>query len=228
MSTAKIPGGPWLNVGSGAEAPEGWINLDGSWQASLAGKPRLAALASRLTGRPVGHWPRGVRHWDLRRGLGFESGSVSVVYSSHTLEHLRRDEALSLLREAHRVLAPGGVCRVVVPDLDAIVGFYLAHRDRDREPHEPTPGDLLVDMLGMGSRSPGTGLLGWYRQRTDFDRHKWMYEGESLLGLFAEAGFEAARMRDYLESDLPVERLALVEKAARVLDGAGICAEARR
>jgi predicted SAM-dependent methyltransferase len=46
---------------------------------------------------------------DLREPLPFADGSARSIYSEHTLEHFYREhDAPNLLRECHRVLAPGG------------------------------------------------------------------------------------------------------------------------
>jgi prepilin-type processing-associated H-X9-DG protein len=61
---------------------------------------------------------RKIDHWlDLRLPLPFPDASARVVYSSHTLEHLYPEEALKLLREVRRILAPEGVARIGVPDV---------------------------------------------------------------------------------------------------------------
>jgi SAM-dependent methyltransferase len=67
----------------------------------------------------------GVIKHDLRRGLPFPDESFDAVYGSHVLEHLEPDTAAQLLRECHRVLRPGGIVRIVVPDLEAIARLYL-------------------------------------------------------------------------------------------------------
>jgi predicted SAM-dependent methyltransferase len=41
------------------------------------------------------------------------------------LEHLYFDELTRILREAYRVLSPGGAIRIVVPDLEKGVFYYL-------------------------------------------------------------------------------------------------------
>jgi len=65
-----------------------------------------------------GNVMRKVDQWlDLRLPLPFPDGSAPVVYSSHVLEHLYPEEALRLLREVRRVLGPGGVARIGVPDV---------------------------------------------------------------------------------------------------------------
>jgi len=100
---AAIPQGPRLNVGSGPAAPDGWTSLDGSWQARFAGRPWLARLSKRIVGVDVGQWPSGVGYRDIRRGLGFPDESFAVVYASHVLEHLHRDDAIPSCRTS-------GVC----------------------------------------------------------------------------------------------------------------------
>ena len=56
----------------------------------------------------------------------FADGSVEEVYASHVLEHLsHRDELPCALREIARVLRPGGLFRLSVPDFDQLVRLYL-------------------------------------------------------------------------------------------------------
>ncbi len=50
---------------------------------------------------------------------------MDAVYHSHLLEHLRADEARAFLGECWRVLKPGGVLRIAVPDLEGIARAYL-------------------------------------------------------------------------------------------------------
>jgi len=88
-----VPSGLWINLGSGPARCDGWISVDGSWQASLGGHPRIAAIAARLTGRRI-DWPSEIVRRDLRKKLPFENATGAVVYSSHTLEHLHRDEEI--------------------------------------------------------------------------------------------------------------------------------------
>jgi len=72
--------------------------------------------------RPLG--PQ-VQVWDVSQGLPFGSEQVDVCYASHLLEHLTRGQARALLVECFRVLRPGGIVRLAVPDLEAIVREYL-------------------------------------------------------------------------------------------------------
>ena len=58
---------------------------------------------------------------------GFPNGSVSVIYSSHALEHtsMVNGETLRTLEEWRRVLRPGGLLMVSVPDFELLARLYL-------------------------------------------------------------------------------------------------------
>ena len=64
---------------------------------------------------------------DAKRPLEFNDNTFDVVYHSHLLEHFNRQDGLRLLRECYRVCKPGGVIRVVVPDLENIALLYLKY-----------------------------------------------------------------------------------------------------
>jgi len=56
--------------------------------------------------------------------IPFKDGSCDVVYASHLLEYFDRDEAFTVLEEWKRVLKPGGILRLAVPDFTAICDLY--------------------------------------------------------------------------------------------------------
>ena len=87
-----------------------------------------------------------------------------------------------------------------------------------------------MDMLLLRPRqgSNGHGPRSWLRPAAALHEHKWMYDADGLLRLFAEAGFGNAKPRWFLESILPSARLAVVEQPDRVRDGAGVCVEATK
>ncbi|HEV8435098.1 MAG TPA: methyltransferase domain-containing protein [Thermoanaerobaculia bacterium] len=130
----------YLNLGCGEHFRRDWTNVDF--------RSRDAAVQAH----------------DITQGLSFAAASFDVVYHSHLLEHLRREQVAAFLSECHRVLRPGGVMRVVVPDLERIARAYLAALDAgDAANHEwtvlemydqavrETPGGEMVAVL---SRQP--------------------------------------------------------------------------
>ncbi len=64
-------------------------------------------------------------HHNLTDGrLPFENGAMEAVYSSHCLEHLTPQDARKFFAEARRCLKPGGVFRIVCPDMDLLFDAY--------------------------------------------------------------------------------------------------------
>lgn len=164
---------------------------------------------------------------DLRKRLPFESESVDCVYGSHVLEHLYEDEARALLVECRRILRPGGVIRLVVPDLFGLARRYVATASAGRQALAgPSPADQFNDDLHFRPRTIRNGhpLFRLYSTVTEFHTHKWMYDAESLIERVQAAGFASVGERQYLESRIP--GIGEVEQAGRLLDGAGICVEA--
>jgi predicted SAM-dependent methyltransferase len=70
-----------------------------------------------------------VMPYDIRKPLPFDDGHFDAVYSSHVLEHLRKQEAKPFLLEMARVLKNHGIMRIVVPDLEAIAKLYIEKLD---------------------------------------------------------------------------------------------------
>jgi hypothetical protein len=56
--------------------------------------------------------------------LGLPDEAAGEIRCSHTLEHFPHAQTLEVLREWVRVLAPGGLLRVAVPDFDQIIQLY--------------------------------------------------------------------------------------------------------
>jgi len=241
MATAAPPTSRLLHLGCGLTAPPEWLNVDGSWNAWLAQKPWLksAGMALRVVPRSKSSvpWPTNITIADLRKRLPFPDDTFEAVYSSHLIEHLHRDAALSLLREARRVLRPGGWCRTLVPDLRKMVKDYVAGQsvNADGKPvttrvstngspaqEVPDPARAMCTRLMMRSESGprGNALLRAYQAGLDFHSHKWMYDGPSLVHLMTEAGFVECRERRFLETEIP--HLDKVEMRNRYDDGVAV------
>ena len=56
-----------------------------------------------------------------------KEGTVWDIYSSNVLEHFPHTETLTVLKEWHRVLKPGGTLYLSVPDFEACVKLYQFH-----------------------------------------------------------------------------------------------------
>jgi predicted SAM-dependent methyltransferase len=179
-----------INLGSGLTVARGWINLDGSLNAFLAGWPRLV-LKYAYQWSDCRQWysrDEYVRiltshvfvHHRMEYGLPFSDGTVEYAFSSHMLEHCFRDDAERLLREVVRVLRPGGRFRLAIPDLEIALGLY--HNGEKARALEyffsPTRGGAL-------------------------NRHHYMYDFELIRNLLEKAGFVEVSRCSYRCGQVP-------------------------
>jgi predicted SAM-dependent methyltransferase len=173
-------------VGCGQTPTRGWKNFDNSTSLRLARLPWLTSVLRRLGLLDARQYAfiqfarvNAVEYGDAVGGLPLADGSVDVLYSSHMLEHLDREQVAAFLREARRVLRSGGTLRVSVPDLRRQVDRYLASGD--------------ADAFVAGTELAGPRPKGWMRRLRALlvgsRNHQWMYDGESLRRLLAGASF---------------------------------------
>jgi hypothetical protein len=91
-------------------------------------------------------------------GIPLPDDVASALYHSHVLEHLPREIARRFLLECRRVLMPGGILRIVVPDLEQSAREYIAVLDARRrgEDRKADHEWMLVELLDQMVRSsPG-------------------------------------------------------------------------
>lgn len=176
-----------LNLGCGGQRPDGWVNCDSSL-ASYA--QSLPLIGSWLARKASVRYERPARYLDLRGRWPFADGSAAVVYGSHVFEHLSAAQATHFLAESVRVLAPGGVLRLVVPDLHALATQYL-HR------YQPTNPDASAELLyalnlnrDQAYPPNASGLKRWIASLQDYPhQHKAMYDQPLLAARVQAAGF---------------------------------------
>jgi predicted SAM-dependent methyltransferase len=147
-----------LNLGSGFAPVAGWINVD-------------------LLGPPVD------LPWHLARGLPFPDGSVDAVYSEHLFEHLGLEAGRRLMAESVRVLRPGGVVRVAVPDAGLLLRSYAGTDDEGWALSRPTRMEAVMSLFYQHG-------------------HRTMYDAELLAAVVSGAGARDVRAMAFRESRL--------------------------
>lgn len=180
-----------LNIGCGRTPTKEWRNYDNSWSVRLARTPRLANIIFRM--RLLSKDQRefisvarstGVLWADAAKHIPEIDGSVDVIYSSHMIEHLDRDDVIAFLSEARRVLRSGGVIRIAVPNLRYHVDNYISDGDADR----------LIERTHLTKRRPRTLVAKMMYLIVGDRNHQWMYDGESLCKVLGAAGFREPRV----------------------------------
>lgn len=179
-----------INVGCGQTPTPGWRNFDNSPSLRLVHIRWLPRRLPRLLCR-LGMiqefqcrfmefaQSHDIAYGDAAKHLPLADHVADTLYSSHMLEHLDRDGAACFLREAQRVLRPGGILRLLVPDLQVLVKSYLADGDADmflkRTLLCQPPSRSWVQRLRFLAAGPR--------------HHQWMYDGRSLCALLEQQGF---------------------------------------
>jgi hypothetical protein len=106
-------------------------------------------------------------------------GSVEALYARHFLEHLTLAEAKKTLKEWHRIMAPGAVAAVTVPDL-----AYHARQLFATGSSEFVKGRSNFDHAIAG-------FYGWQEQGEEMG-HRYGYTPGTLCALFAASDFETS------------------------------------
>ena len=110
---------------------------------------------------------------DLSR---FTDDSIEEIYTCHVMEHFKRRQILGVLEEWNRVLQPGGLLRISVPDFEQVVKIYTKNKDMSE----------LCGFLNGG-------------QRDDYDIHYINYDFIIMKELLECCGFVDVRRYDSFE-----------------------------
>lgn len=151
-----------LNLGCGPNCRPGWLNID------------LFDSAADL-------------QLDLRRRWPFSDSSVAYIYSEHAFEHFEfSQEVPHFLAESLRVLQPGGIFDVGVPDTEwPLRGYGNPHHDY--WPFAPTwhPKSCETQLDHIN-----------YHFRQD-DQHKYAWDEETLTRSLRRSGFANIVRREF-------------------------------
>ncbi|WP_255527265.1 MULTISPECIES: class I SAM-dependent methyltransferase [Methylococcus] len=138
-------------------------------------------------------FPDNVRYGDIVKGLPLGDEACSGVYCSHVLEHLALDDFRKALINTRRLLKPGGIFRLVLPDLAFYISQYFAN----------TSPDAALEFMrntGLGELSRARGVKGFVQELLGNSRHRWMWDYPSLEKELGQVGFEHIRRAEFGDS----------------------------
>ncbi|HEY1769790.1 MAG TPA: methyltransferase domain-containing protein [Chthoniobacterales bacterium] len=124
----------------------------------------------------------------FRGSLPFETNRFRGIFCEHFLEHLIPSVAQLFLFECRRVLLPGGILRLSVPDGE----LYLRRYFDDRS--------WMLDRRGGRHRTPMEVVNVVFRQRYE---HQYCYDFETLALYLRDAGFASVRRMEYCHGEMP-------------------------
>ena len=152
----RSAGQPRLQVGGGPNLLEGWLNSD---------------------------LVHGEIFLNVTRRFPLPDASLALVFTEHMIEHVSEAQGLHVIREAHRVLRPGGVFRVTTPDLRKVITIY----------EDGNSSILLKEYLGFLNETlpndphpRAAQMLNTYMRAWG---HQFVYDEEDLTAKLIESGF---------------------------------------
>ena len=174
-----------FHLGCGTIFLKDWLNI-GYWNNLEQG--RLYQNPNQVQGTIL------LNH-DLRFGIPAADASLEAAYHSHMLEHLSYQDGLTFLEKIFKALRPGGLHRIIVPDLEAFAKAYVGTDsfllDKYKEHVLAEHADIYQTKASifMGMLHNHGHLCGW-----DWETLHWALE---------RIGFTRIRRTLFQESDLP-------------------------
>ena len=158
VRTRSAPRPRYLNLGSGERgfsAPN-WINVDGY------------------------PFPHTHHLMDITRRFPFEDASFEGIFFQHVLEHFPQTLGVEILSECRRILAPGGILRVTVPNAEHVFRTYLLD-----------PADLMAHRHAVnGLPMESVNLYAYQRYE-----HQCLYDFALISHSLKDAGFSEVAQR---------------------------------
>ncbi len=138
-----------------------------------AGQPRLLNLGGGSNtidgGLTVDLDPRADSYADVTKKLPFADASFDLILLEEVIEHVDKERGLALLRECHRILAPGAVIRIATPDFDWMSAGVV-------------DGSVECDLVNSIFYEHG---------------HRYIYSRSELLDAIKKAGFSSSSHSTY-------------------------------
>jgi predicted SAM-dependent methyltransferase len=134
----------FLNLGCGVRYIKTWTNVD-----FIKTGPEVIAC-------------------NFLQKIPFNDAAFDVVYHSHVLEHFSKEDGKNFIKECHRILKPGGVIRIAIPDLERIVKEYLANLEKALKGNKEAQRNyewIMLEMYDQFARNESGGeMLNYWLQ----------------------------------------------------------------
>lgn len=146
-----------LHIGCGGNYLDGWFNTD------LIPNHRRTQL-------------------NATRRFPFPNNTFDYIFTEHMIEHVPYAKGKTMLSECFRVLKPGGILRIVTPDLKFLIGLYQNDNKINKDYVEWSSDLFLKDLAPHNATSV---INNFYR---DWG-HQYIYDVPVMRDALTKAGF---------------------------------------
>ena len=174
-----------LNIGCGHRFHRDWVNIDVD-----PASPEVIKA-------------------DIINGIPYPDNHFDVVYHSNVLEHLPAHLGKKMIQECYRVLKPGGLLRINVPDMEKLSREYLANMEKAAAGDKHAAHDydwILIEMLDQVSRNNSGGEMASYLSQSELPNREYL---KKRLGSYVD------NWREKMNS--PKKKQGLIDKIKIVL-----------
>jgi hypothetical protein len=126
---------------------------------------------------------------DITKPLPYDDDSVSRILIEHCIEHINSAQMLFFMKEALRILEPGGAIRLVFPDCMTILSLADA--------------DYIRFIESSKWSCPGDGVFGTFLAIGRCHGHQQLLTKDIVMASLASCGFKAINGADLYESKIP-------------------------
>lgn len=180
-----------VNLGCGLQCLPGWVNIDGSLTSLFGSKKNnlINKLFYHLAGSSNYYsfetynkvvQTCDLKFFNLQNGVPMLSDYANVIYCSHFLEHLSKNDGRYFLKECFRTLKSEGLLRIAVPDLDIAMEIY-----------QKGEVERMQDLFFYTSPN-------W-----DMAAHKYNYNFKYIQEVLSGIGFKDIKKMSYRNGECP-------------------------
>ena len=167
----SLTGPKKLHLGCGNNVLSGWLNTDLNSSATIA-------------------------YLDVTRRFPFSCGTFDYVFSEHLIEHVEYEQGLTMLRESHRVLRPGGKIRIVTPDFAFLEALHGSKKTELQRAYIRWAAETWLD-----HDIPDAAEMHVINNFVRAWGHQFIYDHTCLSHALVSAGFSQVRTCEFLSSE---------------------------